>query len=168
MRKTISNLLIIGCGSLFISGCSSIPGISDIMGDDKQAPDERQVSVHQMLALPPDYELRPPADGSNIQSPQANPYALPALTPGAAAPTLPTQVATVDPSAPGPTSIAPGAATQPAANTYQGVSTLNPDGTPKSRAQINKELKKKHIEDQRKKNPNYGTIWNIGSLFSDW
>lgn len=142
-----------------------------MMAPSKQAPDEAQVKVHQMLVVPPDYQLRPPPDGSNVEAAN-NPYALPALTPGAPAPavTQPTQVATSDPNAPGPQAITPGAnqPTTTATSSPYGVSTVNPDGTPKSRAEINAEIRKRHLEEKRKKNPNYGTILNIGELFSDW
>ena len=149
------------------------------MGSTKHVPDESQVKVHQMLAMPPDYQLRPPSDGADPAS-QPNPYALPALSPGGNSPvltdpnataqnTVNTQVANADPSAPGPQSITPGQ-NAPAAdpNTINGVSKVNPDGTPKSHRQIAEELRQKRLEAKRKQNPNYGTILNVGELFSDW
>ena len=157
---------------MFLGSCGTLPDIDQIMAPSKQAPDEAQVKVHQMLVVPPDYQLRPPPDGSNVESAN-NPYALPALTPGAPAPTVtqpgqPTQVATSDPNAPGPQSITPGANPPATTNAQYGVTTVNPDGTPKSRQEINAEVRKRHLEEKRKKNPSYGTIWNIGELFSDW
>lgn len=154
-----------------MSACSSVPDIDDVMGLGKNAPDESQVRVHQMLAMPPDYQLRPPADGSNPETGVNNPLALPSLTPGGDAPPVnqPTQVANADPNVPGPQQITPGANQQQDPNTtHYGVSTVNPDGTPKSRRQIIDEVKKKRVEEERKKNSSYGTIFNIGSLFSDW
>ena len=171
MRKKLVNLLAIGCGAVMLSACGGIPDIEDVVGvGGSRAPDERQVPVHQLLAMPPDYQLRPPADGSNVEAP-SNPYALPPLTTGGtAAAAQPAQVAAADPNATdpnaaGPQTIAP-AQTDP--NTVHGVSKVNPDGTPKTKRQIRDELQKKQLEAKRKKNPNYGTIWNIGSLFSDW
>ena len=166
MRKKLVNLLAIGCGAVMLSACGGIPDIEDVVGgggSGSRAPDERQVPVHQLLAMPPDYQLRPPADGSNVEAP-TNPYALPPVTSGGA-PAQPAQVASADPNAAGPQTIAP-AQTDP--NTIHGVSKVNPDGTPKTKRQIRDELQKKQLEAKRKKNPSYGTIWNIGSLFSDW
>ena len=141
------------------------------MGLNKAAPDESQVRVHQVLAMPPDYQLRPPADGSSPETGVNNPLALPSITPGGTAPNLnqPTQVANADPNVPGPQAITPGNNPQqdPNTTTY-GVSTVNPDGTPKSRRQIIDEINKKRVEEERKKNSSYGTIFNIGELFSDW
>ena len=142
------------------------PDIEDVVGSSgSRAPNEREVPVHQMLAMPPDYQLRPPADGSNVEAP-TNPYALPPLTTGGtAAATQPAQVAAADPNATGPQTLAPA---QNDPNTIHGVSKVNADGTPKTKRQIRDELQKKQLEAKRKKNSNYGTIWNIGSLFSDW
>ena len=173
MRSTISKLLVVGCGSLLIGACSSLPDVDEVMGLGKNAPDESEVRVHQMLAMPPDYQLRPPADGSSPETGEANPLALPTLTPGGVAPApdpnQPTQVANADPNVPGPQTITPGTNTQADPNTTQyGVSTVNPDGTPKSRRQIIDEINEKRVEEERKKNSSYGTIFNIGSLFSDW
>lgn len=166
LRQTVSHLLIVGCGALFLGACSSMPDIEDVMGLSKSAPDESQVKVHQMLAMPPDYQLRPPAEGVVNDNTQPNPYALPALTPGGTPQvTQPTAVANADPNAPGPTSISP---SQSNPNVQNGVSTVNADGTPKTKRQITDELKQKRIDQERKKNARYGTIYNIGSIFSDW
>ena len=179
MRKKLVNLLVIGCSAAMLGACGGIPDIEDVVGSSSRAPDERQVPVHQLLAMPPDYQLRPPADGSNVEAP-TNPYALPHLKSGGA-PALaqpaqtgqqpaqpgqqPAQVASADPNATGPQTLSPAQADP---NTVHGISKVNADGTPKSQRQIRDELKKKQLEAKRKKNPNYGTIWNIGSLFSDW
>ncbi|MGI9413386.1 MAG: DUF3035 domain-containing protein [Hyphomicrobiales bacterium] len=166
MRQKFAHLLIVGCSAAFLGACSSIPDVEDVMGLSKSTPDEREVPVHQMLAMPPDYQLRPPADGSSPKTAETNPYALPALKSGGT-PTVtePSQVAAADPNAPGPQAIGPA---QSDPNVVNGVSTVNADGTKKSKRQITEELKKKQIEQKRKKNANYGTIWNIGSLFEDW
>ena len=178
-------IVVVGCGPLMFAACGSLPDIEDVMGTTKHVPDESQVKVHQMLAMPPDYQLRPPTDGSDAAS-QPNPYALPNISADGSTPALtdpnapaqdsittqttaPTQVANADPSAPGPQQITPGA-NQPAndPNTINGVSKVNPDGTPKTHRQIADELRQKRIEAKRKQNPSYGTIYNIGELFSDW
>ncbi len=146
-----------------------MPDINQVMGLNKAAPDESQVRVHQVLVMPPDYQLRPPADGSSPETGVNNPLALPTIGPGGSVPNAPTQVANADPNVPGPQAITPGTNPQQNPNTtHHGVSTVNPDGTPKSRRQIVDEVNKKRIEEERKKDSSYGTIFNIGSLFSDW
>lgn len=168
------------------AGCSGVPSVEDIVDFDMSgsAPDETEVRVHQVLAMPPDYQLRAPADGSVPvdQEGQANPYALPTLgndgavstqapgdgttapaDPNAAAPA---QVAAADPNAPGPRTLSPGAETAaPQATTAGGVNPLKPDGTRKSTNEINEELRQRRLEEERRKNPNYGTIFNMGSIF---
>jgi hypothetical protein len=178
-----------------------MPSVEDITDFDLTgpAPDESEVRVHQVLSMPPDYQLRAPADGSVPidQEGQANPYALPTLgndgavnaqvpadgavaptDPNAAAPAqvaaadpnaaAPSQVAAADPNAPGPQTLSTGAQTaSPPATTVGGVNPLNPDGTKKSSNEINEELRQRRLEEERRRNPNYGTIFNIGSLFED-
>lgn len=173
MRRPFLRYAAIASISLLPGACGSFPDIDDVMGSGKAAPDESQVRVHQVLAMPPDYQLRPPADGSNVETGQTNPLALPNIKPGGTPPALnqpqqdPTEVANADPDKPGPQAITPTNNQNNDPDTYNGVSTKHPDGTPKSRAEINEELRKKHVEAKRKEDPNYGTIWNIGSLFDD-
>jgi hypothetical protein len=170
------------------AGCSSMPSVEDIVDFDLSgpAPDESEVRVHQVLSMPPDYQLRAPADGSVPidQEGQANPYALPTLgndgavnaqvpADGASPPTdpnaaAPEQVAAADPNAPGPQTLSAGAETAaPQATNVGGVNPLKPDGTAKSSNEINEELRQRRLEEERRRNPNYGTIFNIGSLFED-
>ena len=46
-----------------------------------------------------------------------------------------------------------------------GISRTNPDGTPKSQEKLIEELRAKQKEIEQDKNPNYGTVFNIGNLF---
>lgn len=53
------------CGALLLlSGLSGCDSAREIMGYNKQAPDEFQVYARAPLSLPPDYNLRPPAPGA--------------------------------------------------------------------------------------------------------
>lgn len=63
----------------------------------------------------------------------------------------------------------PPAQQQARGDIYQqhGISRTNPDGSEKSHGQLMKELRQKSLERKRAKNKNYGTIFNIGELFSD-
>lgn len=189
MRRTVSKICMLSLLTVTAAGCSSIPGIEEFSNFDltSDAPDEREVRVHQVLTVPPDYQLRAPANGTLdvAAEGQANPYALPTLQEGgvlaaqqpvgtdpaattAVAPAQSTQIAAADPNASGPASLTPGAATTQEANNWPGgVNPNHPDGTPKTANEINEELRQIRLEQERATNPNYGTILNIGSLFSD-
>lgn len=47
-----------------------------------------------------------------------------------------------------------------------GISKTRPDGTPKSQSELEKELLAAIQAEKRKANPNYGTVWNMGNIFS--
>jgi hypothetical protein len=44
---------------------------------------------------------------------------------------------------------------------------VKPDGTRKTDYELQQELRQVYISRKRAQNPNYGTIMNIGSVFSD-
>jgi hypothetical protein len=46
-----------------------------------------------------------------------------------------------------------------------GISKTRPDGTPKTQAELDRELLEAVRREKRKQNPNYGTVFNIGELF---
>lgn len=46
-----------------------------------------------------------------------------------------------------------------------GISKTKPDGTPKTQAELERELLEAVRREKRKQNPNYGTVFNIGELF---
>jgi hypothetical protein len=50
---------------------------------------------------------------------------------------------------------------------FYNISKLKPDGTPKTVPEINHELTVAIKAEKRRTNPNYGTIFNIGEIFSD-
>lgn len=47
-----------------------------------------------------------------------------------------------------------------------GINPYNPDGTRKKQSILNNEVRKKNLERKRASNPNYGTIFNMGELWS--
>jgi hypothetical protein len=61
MRKIVLSLLLVA--GLGLSGCSKM---RDELGLSRHSPDEFTVVKRAPLTLPPDYNLRPPADGSAI------------------------------------------------------------------------------------------------------
>jgi hypothetical protein len=48
-----------------------------------------------------------------------------------------------------------------------GISKTKPDGTPKTQAELDRELLEAVRAEKRKQNPNYGTVFNMGRLFKD-
>lgn len=49
---------------------------------------------------------------------------------------------------------------------YYNISRTKPDGTAKTAAEINNELRLAIKAEKRRANPNYGTVFNIGNIFS--
>jgi hypothetical protein len=48
-----------------------------------------------------------------------------------------------------------------------GISKTKPDGTPKTQAELERELLEAVRAEKRKQNPNYGTVFNMGRIFKD-
>ena len=48
-----------------------------------------------------------------------------------------------------------------------GVSKVKPDGTPKTDQELKTDLKQAILKRKQQQNPGYGTVRNIGSIFSD-
>jgi hypothetical protein len=138
---------VVGVAAILLAGCSSVSGLLD---DD--APVGQQASVPQDLTMPPDLQLAPPG-------------------------TAPASVAPAEPSAPdgGVEAMAPAAPVTPAARpsavddvyAKAGISLYGPDGTRKSDADLREELRQYYIAQKRQKNPNYGTVFNMGNIFKD-
>jgi hypothetical protein len=111
------------------------------------------------LTMPPD--LRLPQPGTTAAAPD----------PGAA---LSSQAALTAPP-PAPVPSAPSTAAPPAAGTtaadsvytQAGISLYKPDGTKKSDTELRNELQAYYVAQKKTKNPNYGTVFNIGNIFKD-
>jgi hypothetical protein len=178
------------CLLLCATGCGETT-FENVFGNGKDVPDEKQVRTNQALVLPPDLTLKAPGTGTppppppqpvqtsaaTIQPPNYGTVA-PGTTTASLAPAAPATApapgaAPAAPAAPAAAPAAPGAApaAQAAANqdvyARYGISRTKPDGTPKKPAELREELRQKYIEMQRAKNPNYGTILNMGSVWSD-
>jgi hypothetical protein len=162
-----------------VAGCSET-GFQDFIGAGKYAPDETQVTTNQPLSVPPDLQLRPPSDEPPLRvarAPQAieqpasgnlqQPEDL-TLAPGSARDVR--QESQPQPSQP---QAAPQPQQQASAGEPQdiyarwGVSRHHPDGREKSQLELNEEMRQKRLEAKRREDPNYGTIWNLGSIWSD-
>jgi len=152
------------------AGCSET-GFQDFIGAGKVAPDESQVTVNQPLTVPPDLQLRPPSN--------EEPRSVASLPPGDQAGQQPAAIDLQQPqdlaAAPQAEPAQAQAQPQQQASTGQpqdayaraGVSRTHPDGREKTQLELNEEMRQKKIEADRQRDPNYGTIWNLGSVWSD-
>jgi hypothetical protein len=147
-----STLVLVAVASTFVSGCSSVSGL--LGGNDRPGPAaQQQIAVNNELALPPDLSLATP--GTRKPASQA------AAVSDFEAPVDDVPVAT--PARPKAPAAAP---TQDVYEQY-GISKLNPDGSKKDEGVLRAELRKAVIAKKRQQNPNYGSVFNIGELFSD-
>ena len=175
IRQSALRIAVLVVFGGFVVGCSET-GFQDIIGAGKYSPDESQVSVNQPLSVPPDLQLRPPSNeqpqtvaslpppsevpaGETLQQPQD-------LT--LSAPTEPAAPQSQPQSQPQPQPQQQASVGEPQ-DVYArwGVSRHHPDGREKSQIELNAEMRQKREEAQRQKDPNYGTIWNLGSIWSD-
>ncbi len=146
---------------LVLAGCGETR-VQELLGNGKDAaPDESQVRVNQALSMPPDLQLRAPS-GQVTEDGQVNNKVV------AAPPPQPDEQASA---APEPLEQTETAAAQPPPkqDIYEryGISKVKSDGTPKSERELVRELREAQIAEKRKKNPNYGTVWNMGNIFKD-
>ena len=183
--------------SVMLAGCSET-NFQDWFGAGKYIPDESLVHQGQVLAAPPDLQLRPPGDGQKpdqrvAQAPQPVDTAPPppyqqsaqsnaplyepqkAYQPAPQQQPVYQQQQAYQPPQPQqvpqaqqpqqPQQLQPQAANDPYAK--WGVSRYKADGTKKTRTELDEEMRQKRLEYERQKNPNYGTIFNLGSVWTD-
>jgi hypothetical protein len=164
IRKSAIRAAVLVMTGGIVAGCSET-GFQDFIGAGKYAPDETQVSANQPLSVPPDLQLRPPSDEAPRQVaslPQENQPASGTLQ----------QPQDLDLSPqdqqPQPQPQQQAAAGEPQdAYARWGVSRYHPDGREKTQLELNAEMREKRAEKNRQEDPNYGTIWNLGSIWSD-
>jgi hypothetical protein len=184
MRDTRGSILIVAA-LLALAGCSET-GLQDSLGVGKSAPDEGQVRINQALSIPPDLRLPAPSsktveDGTLNQvatyKPQpvapepveAETYsAEEPVTTASTAPTEPVKTAEAAATATTTTSAEPPQAkTIDDAYAKYGISKTYANGKPKPEGVLNEELRKAQLAEKRANDPSYGTIWNMGDVFSD-
>lgn len=147
--KPASNVLLLSLLGLALAGCSN-----EMLNFYEKDTPNQQAAVRQDLTMPPDLSLAPPGAG-------APPPAETAYTPPpSAAPAAPAQMAAVAPGQSRPTA---------EESVYQqaGISLVKPDGTKKTEGELQEELRQVYIARKKAQNPNYGTVLNIGNIFSD-
>ena len=140
--------------AVLLGACSSAAGL---LG--KSAPDERQVTTNQSLAMPPDLNLPAPAQSDTN-------YAAPRVASTDPADDLGDVGA--DPVIDGkPVVAAPAPSGEQDIYSRYGISRVKTDGTKKNQDELIAELRAAQLAEKRRKNPNYGTIKNIGNIFKD-
>lgn len=156
MMSRIRALFLLAVLPVFLAGCGQV-GMSKLLGTSASTP--QQAGTSQDLAMPPDLQLQTP---STVQQPAYVPPAAPATTTA-------TAPATTTTTASAPTSLYGGTTTQttpPDIYAQYGISKYRADGTLKSKGELSAELRQAQIAKKRQANPNYGTIWNMGNIFS--
>jgi len=187
MHEARGSILIVA-GLLALAGCTET-GIQDSLGVGKAAPDEGQVRINQALSIPPDLRLPAPSSktveyGTPNKVATYKPEAQPVVPepvdevedyvvqePATTASTAPTEpVKTAEAAATATTTTA---AEPPKPKTIDdtyakyGISKTYADGKPKPQGVLYDELRKAQAAEKRAKDPNYGSIWNMGDVFSD-
>ncbi len=147
--RAIYLMALLGGASL-LAGCSTglLGGGNNKMGGPTAT---QTVPVGNNLALPPDLSLPPPGQTADSYQPNKaqgdsvdQPYDSAALDPAPVAPAVKRDI-----------------------YAENNISKVKPDGTEKSPTELSKELKAALLVKKRQQNPRYGTIFNIGSVFSD-
>jgi hypothetical protein len=190
--KIIAKIFVGAAACIVLAACSEV-SVMNKLGLGKSPPDESQVVTNNSLAMPPDLQLPPPSANAaapaqptalaNAPVTAAPPDALaaaPATTEVASAEQSPydtgEQQLTTDGSIGTSTTAAPAVQAaqkrdmkpgDPKEDAYQrfGISKTRPDGTPKTQAELDRELLEAVRAEKRKQNPNYGTVFNMGELF---
>jgi soluble lytic murein transglycosylase-like protein len=150
---TLSGMLAL---SFVLGGCSSSKLLNSMGLGNSAAPQTPVVQTGNNLALPPDLQLRPPGTVTENYQPNQAP----------ASPAAPVETASLDA---GLSSSAPVAASPVKRDIYAeyGVSKVKPDGTAKTDQELKADLKLAILKRKQQQNPGYGTIRNIGNIFSD-
>ncbi len=149
MKQSLSFHLIFALSAMLLAGCSTglLGGNNKVSGPSAT----QTVPVGNNLALPPDLSLPTPGQTSDGYQPnQAQ---------GVSADQ------TYDSAALDPTPVAP--AVKRDIYAENNISKVKSDGTEKTPTELSRELKAALLAKKRQQNPRYGTIFNIGSVFSD-
>ena len=154
MKSAVVTVLL-GVMAVSLAGCGST--MRNYL--EKETPGET-TAMRSDLTMPPD--LRLPQPGTTAAAPD------PGAASRTAALTAPPPDLDQAPAATKPVT-ATKAATSAADDIYTqaGISLYNADGTKKSDAQLRQELQAYYLAQKRAKNPNYGTVMNIGNIFKD-
>ena len=145
--KSTGSAAVLGGLALLLAGCGdSMRGYLE-----RDTPTET-AAVRQDLTMPPDLRLPPPG------SAPAEPVA----------PAPANYDTSLEATAPAP--VAPVASTPSSPQdkyAKAGISLTKADGTKKTDAELDAELRAYYLARKRQQNPNYGTVFNMGNIFKD-
>lgn len=165
---TIFSKAIVFAGIVLVAGCSET-GFQDVFQAGKVSPDETQVKANRSLTLPPDLQLRAPSNAAGPQQPPVNNGVAPVTTQPPQYGTAPqTSVPRQQQAYVPPATQQPAPRPQPQ-DPYArwGISKYKADGSKKTEAELVNELRAKKKGQQKAKNPQYGTIFNLPKVWSD-
>jgi hypothetical protein len=157
------SLIFLCLGTAVLAGCTSLLGNDN--ANKLGGPSQVTVPVGNNLAMPPDLQLATPGSAPGYQ-PEATEDLAPAAAPKKkmAALAKPKAGSSSIYGDDGATAAAP--AQQDVFDQY-GISKTKPDGTPKTQVELSAELKAAVLLKKKQKNPSYGTVGNIGNIFSE-
>ena len=156
--KSSGATVLLALMAFALSGCGA--AMRNYLERDTPTQTASTAPIRQDLTMPPDLRLPAPGTTAALPDPGAvDTQAALTAPPPAAAPAAKAATAAAVPAAPanGPDSV----------YTNAGISLYNPDGTKKSDQQLRNELQAYYIAQKKAKNPNYGTVFNIGNIFKD-
>lgn len=153
--KSVTKALIAMALAAALGGCSGL------LNSKSNVVPSNNAQVGSNLALPPDLSL--PAPGTGQQNYQSAAVAEDDIYGNSTN-------SPVKPAAPGQLTRGQ-AATQNGAQgdiyDQYGISKLKPDGTKKEEWELKEELKLAILKRKQQQNKNYGTVFNMGNIFSD-
>ncbi len=143
--KKMYNTAILALMVTALAGCSMG---SSMLNNKAGTPSASNIQVGNNLAMPPDLQLPPPEKTVDAYQPNVG-------TGEGAAHDLAVQSGTELP------------ATAPSTYADYNIALEDAKGRPKSPGQLSADLKAAKLVRKKQINPNYGTIRNIGNIFSD-
>jgi hypothetical protein len=159
--KSSGVTVLLGLAAFALTGCGNT--MRNYLERDTPTATASVAPIRQDLTMPPDLRLPPPGTTTALPDPGAidTTAALtaqpPAATKVASAATATTATTAATAPVSGPDSVYVNA----------GIALNNPDGTRKSDPQLRRELQAYYLAQKQAKNPNYGTVFNIGNIFKD-
>ena len=156
MNSAYKSIILLGLAAS-LGACSSA---ASLLNNKSAVPQASSINVGNPLSMPPDLQLAVPGQTSDAYQPNVGT--------GTASDSI-YDNGLNKPQAAQKVAMTPMAPTEPVQDVYEkyGVSKINADGTAKSPDKLKADLKAAILAKKRQVNPNYGTIKNIGSIFSD-
>lgn len=163
MRGLAKILLVLPL--LAAAGCTETKFL-DTIGAGKSSPDETAIQPNRQLVMPPDLNLRAPANADQeVAAKTAGEMPTDPAAPAGLVSAEPQQGQDNSPIVPGTNMTFQQQQDQIYAK--YGISKVKPDGTPKTLEELSEEVRVAAVEEKRRANPKYGTFWNWAELFKE-